>query len=329
MRPPAIGSPAKRAWPRGSSIRSICQVFDLGNADGRPYIAMELVEGESLADRLARGPMPPGDALRTAANARRPGGPARPWHRASRSQAVERLPHHHRPEAARLRTRPAGDAGGRHRPPAHRGRNVRGHAAVHLARAARGRPGRRTHRSVLGGGRGLRDALRPAAVLGRDPAGARPCRDVRGAARPHRRGGGRRRRPHAASRPGQGAGGSLSHGAAVCRRSAGGAGARRERTDGGGAADPAAGRAAVPAAQAGCRDRLPRSQPRRCPGQFTVRARVAGRAIDAQVGALCPGAARSGPAGHRPGRGRRAGRDAAGIERPRARQRRAGRRAGR
>ena len=45
----------------------ICQVFDLGNADGRPYIAMELVEGESLADRLARGPMPPDDALRTAA----------------------------------------------------------------------------------------------------------------------------------------------------------------------------------------------------------------------------------------------------------------------
>ena len=45
----------------------ICQVFDLGNADGRPYIAMELVEGESLADRLARGPMPPDDAMRTAA----------------------------------------------------------------------------------------------------------------------------------------------------------------------------------------------------------------------------------------------------------------------
>ena len=138
---------------------------------------------------------------------------------------------------------------------------------------------------------------------------------LRGAAGPHRRGGGRRRRPHPASRPGQGAGRSLSHGAGVRRRSAGGAGAGRQRTDGRGAADPAPGRAAVPAAQAGCRDRLPRSQPRRCAGQFTVRARVAGRAIDAQVGALCPAAARSGPAGHRPGRGRRAGRDAAGDRR--------------
>lgn len=45
----------------------ICQVYDLGNADGRPFIAMELVAGESLADRLARGALAPADALRTAA----------------------------------------------------------------------------------------------------------------------------------------------------------------------------------------------------------------------------------------------------------------------
>jgi serine/threonine protein kinase/tetratricopeptide (TPR) repeat protein len=45
----------------------ICQVYDLGNADGRPFIAMELVTGESLADRLARGALAPADALRTAA----------------------------------------------------------------------------------------------------------------------------------------------------------------------------------------------------------------------------------------------------------------------
>ncbi|MGD9905151.1 MAG: protein kinase, partial [Vicinamibacterales bacterium] len=45
----------------------ICQVFDLGASPDRPYIAMELVAGESLADRLARGPLPPDAALRLAA----------------------------------------------------------------------------------------------------------------------------------------------------------------------------------------------------------------------------------------------------------------------
>jgi serine/threonine protein kinase len=45
----------------------ICQVYDLGEAADRPFIAMELMAGESLADRLSRGPLPPADALRTAA----------------------------------------------------------------------------------------------------------------------------------------------------------------------------------------------------------------------------------------------------------------------
>ncbi len=45
----------------------ICQVFDLGASREQPYIAMELVAGESLADRVARGPLPPGDALRLGA----------------------------------------------------------------------------------------------------------------------------------------------------------------------------------------------------------------------------------------------------------------------
>lgn len=44
----------------------ICQVYALGTAGSSPYIAMELVEGESLADRLARGPVPPAEALRLA-----------------------------------------------------------------------------------------------------------------------------------------------------------------------------------------------------------------------------------------------------------------------
>ncbi len=36
---------------------SIVQVFDAGNHEGQPWIAMELLDGESLGDRLMRGPL--------------------------------------------------------------------------------------------------------------------------------------------------------------------------------------------------------------------------------------------------------------------------------
>lgn len=50
----------------GIAHPQICQVFDLGEWRERPFIAMELVEGEPLAARLARGPLPPREALRIA-----------------------------------------------------------------------------------------------------------------------------------------------------------------------------------------------------------------------------------------------------------------------
>jgi len=45
----------------------IAAVYDFGRSEGRPYIVMELVRGETLADRLARdGPLPPQEASRIA-----------------------------------------------------------------------------------------------------------------------------------------------------------------------------------------------------------------------------------------------------------------------
>lgn len=43
---------------------NIVPIYDAGEADGLLYYVMEFVEGESLADRLRRGPLPPAEALR-------------------------------------------------------------------------------------------------------------------------------------------------------------------------------------------------------------------------------------------------------------------------
>src|SRR5688572_2292622 len=45
---------------------NICTLHDIGNHDGTPYLVMEFVEGENLADRLDRGPLAVTDAWRIA-----------------------------------------------------------------------------------------------------------------------------------------------------------------------------------------------------------------------------------------------------------------------
>jgi Tol biopolymer transport system component len=42
----------------------ICALYDVGNHEGTEYLVMEFVEGETLADRLRRGPLPVSQVLR-------------------------------------------------------------------------------------------------------------------------------------------------------------------------------------------------------------------------------------------------------------------------
>jgi len=42
----------------------ICPLYDVGNEDGVDFLVMEFIEGETLADRLARGPLPIEEVLR-------------------------------------------------------------------------------------------------------------------------------------------------------------------------------------------------------------------------------------------------------------------------
>jgi serine/threonine protein kinase len=44
----------------------LCHIYEIGEIDGKAFIAMEYVEGQTLRDRLKTGPLPLAEALRVA-----------------------------------------------------------------------------------------------------------------------------------------------------------------------------------------------------------------------------------------------------------------------
>ena len=70
--PPALAedSEERRRFEREARVISslshphICTLFDIGRYEGVEYLVMELLEGETLAARLQRGPMPPEEVLK-------------------------------------------------------------------------------------------------------------------------------------------------------------------------------------------------------------------------------------------------------------------------
>ncbi len=64
----AEASARSRLWREARTAAAvnhpnICQIYDIGEHEGEVYIAMEMLEGEPLSDRIARGALPPGNAV--------------------------------------------------------------------------------------------------------------------------------------------------------------------------------------------------------------------------------------------------------------------------
>ena len=158
---------------------NIAAIYGVEESAGTPALVLELVEGQTLADRLARGAMPLDEALADRrADRRGARGGARPGDRAPRPQAGQRhaARRRHR-EGARLRPGQGAryvTCPGRPRPVADdhvAGADARRlhprHCRLHEPGAGQGPGCRRPQRHLGLRGRALRNADRPAAVQGR------------------------------------------------------------------------------------------------------------------------------------------------------------------
>ncbi len=84
----------------------ICTIYDIGEDEGRPFIVMELMKGQSLSERLSGVPLKTAQVVdHRRRDCRRAARGAQRRHRSSRHQAGQHLSHRARPrQNPRLRS---------------------------------------------------------------------------------------------------------------------------------------------------------------------------------------------------------------------------------
>src|SRR5213596_3316799 len=64
--PSAVGSDPSLRERFDREARAVCALYDIGEEQGTSFLVMEHLEGQTLADRLAKGALPIGQALKYA-----------------------------------------------------------------------------------------------------------------------------------------------------------------------------------------------------------------------------------------------------------------------